>query len=291
MIATRIDGSWRIFRKASDHWRSFKNFNDTYAAAAHDILTVLDAASTTSTTVVNHSTSLDNLLLNVIGFSKAGTNLLATSKDNLVASANVLEPTTNLLLKYSPTYTCLLQGSTNNLENGAYSAFGGADGRTLHFDVTLLLGNDPYMYPDNLPIVAAKGGPGGKPGCGSLPDVSKNFPVRQLVTNTGWGTGVDIRPNPGIGHPCYADWLPVTRAVPEAPKHPPVHSRAGNRAGPVSRERRRTARRCTGPAGCRCGRGCRRQGPTRGRRNPRRTVRRRRDRRRTTEAGDVAWET
>ena len=111
-------------------WRSFKNFNDTYAAAAHDILTVLDAASTTSATVVNHQTSLDNLLLNVIGFSNAGTNLLVTSKDSLVASANVLEPTTNLLLKYSPTYTCLLQGQTNNLKNGAYSVYGGADGRS-----------------------------------------------------------------------------------------------------------------------------------------------------------------
>jgi phospholipid/cholesterol/gamma-HCH transport system substrate-binding protein len=198
-----------------EDWRSFKRFNDTYAAAAQDILTVLDAASTTSTTVVNHSTSLDNLLLNVTGFAGAGTNLLATTKDNLAAAADVLEPTTNLLLKYSPTYTCLLQGTTFNLENGAYSAFGGADGRTLHFDATLLPGNDPYMYPDNLPIIAAKGGPGGKPGCGSLPDVAKNFPVRQLVTNTGWGTGVDIRPNPGIGHPCYANWLPVTRAVPE----------------------------------------------------------------------------
>jgi phospholipid/cholesterol/gamma-HCH transport system substrate-binding protein len=198
-------------------WRSFKGFNDTYAAAAQDILTVLDAASTTSTTVVNHSTSLDSLLLNVIGFGKAGTNLLVTSKDNLVASVNVLEPTTDLLLKYSPTFTCLLQGTTFNLENGAYDAFGGRDGRTLHFDVALLLGNDPYMYPDNLPIVGAKGGPGGKPGCGSLPDASKNFPVRQLITNTGWGTGVDIRPNPGIGHPCYANWLPVTRAVPEPP--------------------------------------------------------------------------
>jgi phospholipid/cholesterol/gamma-HCH transport system substrate-binding protein len=198
-------------------WRSFKNFNDTYAAAAHDILTVLDAASTTSATVVNHQTSLDNLLLNVIGFGKSGTNLLVTSKDSLVASANVLEPTTNLLLKYSPTFTCLLQGTTNNLQNGAYSVFGGADGRTLQFDVALLLGNDPYVYPDNLPVVGAKGGPGGKPSCGSLPDVSKNFPVRQLVTNTGWGTGVDIRPNPGIGHPCYADWFPATRAVPEAP--------------------------------------------------------------------------
>jgi phospholipid/cholesterol/gamma-HCH transport system substrate-binding protein len=200
-----------------EDWRSFKRFNDTYAAAAQDILTVLDAASTTSTTVVNHSTSLDNLLLNVIGFADAGTNLLATTKDNLAASVNVLEPTTGLLLKYSPTYTCLLQGTTFNLEHGGYSVFGGADGRTLHFDAALLLGNDPYAYPENLPVIAAKGGPGGKPGCGSLPDVAKNFPVRQLVTNTGWGTGVDIRPNPGIGHPCYANWLPVTRAVPEPP--------------------------------------------------------------------------
>ena len=84
-------------------------------------------------------------------------------------------------------------------------------------DVALLLGNDPYAFPDNLPIVAAKGGPGGAPGCGSLPDATKNFPVRQLITNTGWGTGLDIRPNPGIGHPCWANYFPTTRAVPEPP--------------------------------------------------------------------------
>ena len=200
-----------------EDWRSFKNFNDTYAAAAQDILTVLDAASTTSKTIVDRAAALDTLLFNVVGLGQAGTNLLVTSKDNLVASANVLEPTTGLLLKYSPTYTCTLQGTTNNLENLLTSAFGGSDGRSLILDVGLLPGNDPYQYPDNLPIVAAKGGPGGKPGCGSLPDVSKNFPVRQLITNTGWGRGLDVRPNPGIGHPCYANWLPVTRAVPEPP--------------------------------------------------------------------------
>ena len=198
-------------------WRSFKNFNDTYAAAAQDILTILNAASTTSTTIVNHSSALDNLLLNVIGFSKAGTDLLATSKDNLVAAVNTLEPTTSLLLKYNPEYTCWLQGAKWFLDNGGYSVWGGADGRSIHLDVALLLGVDPYMYPDNLPIVAAKGGPGGTPGCGSLPDATKNFPVRQLITNTGWGTGLDLRPNPGIGHPCWNDYFPVTRALPEAP--------------------------------------------------------------------------
>ena len=198
-------------------WRSFKRFNDTYAAAAQDILTILNTASTTSTTIVSHSSALDSLLLNVIGFSRAGTNLLATSKDSLVTSVNTLEPTTNLLLKYNPEYTCWLQGATWLLNNGGFSVWGGADGRTTQLDVALLLGNDPYVYPDNLPIVAAKGGPGGKPGCGSMPDPTKNFPVRELITNTGWGTGLDIRPNPGIGHPCWADYFPVTRAVPEPP--------------------------------------------------------------------------
>jgi phospholipid/cholesterol/gamma-HCH transport system substrate-binding protein len=180
-------------------------------------LTILNAASTTSTTVVNHQNALDNLLLNAIGFANAGTNLLGTSRDNLVASVNTLEPTTNLLFKYSPEYTCFLQGTTWYLDHGGYSAWGGADGRTLQLDVALLLGNDAYVYPDNLPIVAAKGGPGGKPGCGSLPNATKNFPVRELVTNTGWGTGTDIRPNWGIGHPCYAQWFQVTRAVPQPP--------------------------------------------------------------------------
>jgi phospholipid/cholesterol/gamma-HCH transport system substrate-binding protein len=198
-------------------WRSFKNFNDTYDAAAQDILTILNAASTTSTTVVNRATTLDSLLLNTIGFATAGTNLLGTSRDNLVSSVNTLEPTTNLLLKYNPEYTCFLQGTKWYLDNGGYAAWGAADGRTLQLDVALLLGNDPYVYPDNLPVVAAKGGPGGKPGCGSLPDATKNFPVRELATNTGWGTGLDIRPNWGIGRPCYAQWFQVTRAVPQPP--------------------------------------------------------------------------
>jgi phospholipid/cholesterol/gamma-HCH transport system substrate-binding protein len=196
-------------------WRSLKNFGDTYHAAATDILQILNAASTTSRTVVNHSKTLDSLLFNVIGLSKAGTDLLGPNRDNIIEAVNILEPTTRLLHKYSPEYTCFLQGVKWYLDNGGYSAWGGADGRTLQLDVALLLGNDPYAFPDNLPLVSAKGGPGGGPGCGSLPDASKNFPVRELVTNTGWGTGLDIRPNPGIGHPCWADYLPITRAEPK----------------------------------------------------------------------------
>jgi phospholipid/cholesterol/gamma-HCH transport system substrate-binding protein len=197
-------------------WRSFKGFSDTYSAAAQDILATLNAASTTSSTITNHASNLDVLLLNTIGFSNSTINLLAPNMDNLVNGVNGLEPTTDLLMKYNPEYTCLLVGAKWYLDNGGYHAIGG-NGRTVLVDAGILLGDDPYKYPDNLPIVAAKGGPGGKPGCGSLPDASKNFPVRHLVTNTGWGTGVDVRPNPGIGHPWWINFFPVTRAVPEAP--------------------------------------------------------------------------
>lgn len=198
-------------------WRSLKAFSDTYDAAAQDIVAILDAASTTSTTITDHAADLDALLLSTIGFARAGTNLLAPSSKNLIDSINALEPTTSLLLKYDPSLTCLLVGAKKAYDD-AIDAVGG-NGRTAILDLAILWGNDPYKYPDNLPVVAAKGGPGGKPGCGSLPDVSKNFPVRALVTNTGWGTGLDYRPNPGIGHPFFANYFPVTKPVPEPPRY------------------------------------------------------------------------
>jgi phospholipid/cholesterol/gamma-HCH transport system substrate-binding protein len=213
-------------------WRSFKGFSDAYSAAAHDILATLDAASTTSTTITNHAKDLDALLLNSIGFSNSGIGLLGPNKDNLVNGINGLEPTTSLLLKYNPEYTCTIVGAKFFLDHGGWEAFG-ANGRTALADAALLLGDDAYKYPGNLPIVAAKGGPGGKPGCGSLPDVGKNFPQRYEVTNTGWGTGLDLRPNPGIGDPCYIDYFPVTRERP-VPKPPSVrHCINGPAPGPA----------------------------------------------------------
>jgi phospholipid/cholesterol/gamma-HCH transport system substrate-binding protein len=197
-------------------FRALTGFSDAYGAAARDIVTVLDAASTTSDTVTRHAASLDTLLLNTIGLARAGTDLIAPNQQNLIDAVNILEPTTNLLLKYDPVLTCTLVGAKWFLDHGAFGL--GGNGRTNVSDSTILFSNDKYNYPDNLPIVAAKGGPGGKPSCGSLPDASKMMPVRQLITNTGWGTGLDIRPNPGVSaQTCYANFLPVTRAIPEPP--------------------------------------------------------------------------
>jgi phospholipid/cholesterol/gamma-HCH transport system substrate-binding protein len=205
---------------------SLTAFSDTYSAAAPDILATLNAASTISTTITNNAKDVDALLLNVIGLSNSGIDLIGPNKDNLVGAVNILEPTTNLLMKYNPEYTCLLTGAKWFLDHGGYYVAGGHNGYSLITDSVPVLGKDPYVYPDNLPIVAAKGGPGGKPGCGSLPDPTKNFPVRALVTNTGWGTGMDIRDNVGLGHPRGA--RANERAVPgtavTGPGRPPART-------------------------------------------------------------------
>jgi len=198
-------------------WRSLGEASRAYGGAAQNLLETLRAFTVTSATIVTQASDLDALLLNVIGVSQAGIDLLAPNRDNLVRAVNVLQPTTDLLMKYNPEITCTLVGAKLYLDNGGYDMLGAANGRSIILDDALLLGSDSYRYPDNLPIVAGKGGPGGKPGCGSLPDVAANYPVRQLVTNTGWGTGMDIRPNPGIGFPGYADYFPVTRGIPKPP--------------------------------------------------------------------------
>jgi phospholipid/cholesterol/gamma-HCH transport system substrate-binding protein len=203
-------------------YRALKGFADTYSAAVPNLVTVLDAASTTSSTISENAHALDSLLLDVVGFSQSGINLIGPNKDNLIRGINVLEPTTRLLMKYNPELTCTLVGGKKVLDMGLLDAAGGRDGKSAILDTSLLFGADQYRYPDNLPINGQKGGPGGAPGCGSLPDVSKNWPVRYVVTNSGWGTGLDVRPNPGIGFPGYADYLPVTRGIPRPPsvRHP-----------------------------------------------------------------------
>lgn len=214
----------------ANDWRSFNAFNKAYGAAAQDILAALNAASTTSVNITDHAQDLDTLLLNAIGLSNSALSLLSPDyvKD-LVQSVNGLEPTTKLLMKYNPELTCTLVGAKIYVDE-AYKTIGG-NGRTLVSDSALLFGGDPYKFPENLPIVGARGGPGGKPGCGSLPDITKNLPAPFLVTDTGWGTGMDVRPNPGIGFPGWTNYFPVTRGQPEPPKI--ANIQGGPAPGPI----------------------------------------------------------
>src|SRR5271166_3205013 len=106
-------------------WRAVKGFADTYSVAAPDLVTVLDALSTTSPTISKNAKALDSLLVSTIGVSRSGINLIGPNKDNLIHGINVLEPTTRLLMKYNPELTCLLVGGKTIMDWGWGDVAGG----------------------------------------------------------------------------------------------------------------------------------------------------------------------
>lgn len=200
-------------------WRLFGKTAAAYSNAAQDILSILDSATTTSATITENQQSLDALLMSAIGFSQTGISVIGRNESNIVRSINLLDPTTRLLDMYSPTYTCLFQGAQWYVEHGGRDTLGG-NGYSFIMDAGLLFGDDPYRYPKHLPKVNATGGPGGKPSCGSLPDPSANYPVRALVTDTGWGTEPnEIRTNLAVGNPWWSNYFPTTKNPPEPPRY------------------------------------------------------------------------
>ena len=127
-------------------WQLFGKTAEAYSDAAQDILSILDSFSTTSTTITTHAKSLDALLLSAVGFSQSGINTIGGNQSNLVRAINILDPTTALFMKYSPTYTCLFQGAQWFLDHGGRDALGG-NGKSVIMDAGLLMGDDPYRYP------------------------------------------------------------------------------------------------------------------------------------------------
>jgi phospholipid/cholesterol/gamma-HCH transport system substrate-binding protein len=201
------------------NWRLFGKTTAAYSKAAQDILSILESATTTSATLTANQQSLDALLLSAIGFSQTGIGVVGRNESNIVQAINLLDPTMALLQTYSPTYTCLFQGAQWYVEHGGRETLGG-NGYSFIMDAGLLFGDDPYRYPKHLPKVNATGGPGGKPSCGSLPDPSANYPVRALVTDTGWGTEPnEIRTNLAVGNPWWSNYFPTTKNPPEPPRY------------------------------------------------------------------------
>ena len=197
-------------------WQLFGKTAAAYSVAAQDLLSTLDSFSTTSVTITKNKKALNELLLDAIGFSNAGINTIGRNEQNLVSAINLVAPTFELLNKYSPTYKCTFEGAVWYLENGGRAYMGG-NGKSLMIDGGLLSATTRTAFPTTCPWCRPRVAPGGKPSCGSLPDASANFPVKYLVTDTGFGTGLDIRPNPGIGFPGYVNYFPVTKGTPQPP--------------------------------------------------------------------------
>jgi phospholipid/cholesterol/gamma-HCH transport system substrate-binding protein len=162
--------------------RQLAALGDTYAKAAPDLFDAMENAVTTARTLNRHQAQLDAALLAAIGFANSGNDIFTRSRPYLKRLATDLLPTAHLLDTYSPQVFCTIRNFADLapkvavLESGNHYA--------AQLGVAIAGTENPYVYPDNLPRVNARGGPGGKAGCWQ-PITRDLWPAPYLVIDSG----------------------------------------------------------------------------------------------------------
>lgn len=155
---------------------------DVYTAAGPDFWNAVDNALTTVRTLNDQRGDLDAALLAAAGFGNTGADVFERGAPYFVRAMSDLVPTSHLLNTYSPELFCMIRNYAELLP-AALDGFGG-NGYSLADHAELIGAPNPYIYPDNLPRVNARGGPGGAPGCWQK--VTRDFwPAPTLVADTG----------------------------------------------------------------------------------------------------------
>lgn len=158
---------------------------DVVADASPDLWHSLAAVAVTAQTLNEQQKDLDAALLAAIGFARAGADVVGASRRPLTQNLVQLVPTTEVLDTYSPELFCSIRNAAE-VEPTVAAAEGSGNGYSLRAHTALVGGTNPYVYPDNLPRVNARGGPGGAPGCWQK--VTRNlWPAPSLVMDTGAG--------------------------------------------------------------------------------------------------------
>ncbi|VEG50204.1 MCE family protein [Mycolicibacterium sp.] len=155
---------------------------EVYTDASPDLWTALDGAVTTSRTFNERRGDLDAALLAAAGFGNTAADVFERGGPYLVRGAEDLVPTAQTLDTYSPSLFCTVRNYAGVAPKVAASL--GGNGYSLNTNTTFLGAENPYVYPDNLPRVNARGGPGGAPGCWQSIDRDL-WPAPYLVMDTG----------------------------------------------------------------------------------------------------------
>lgn len=160
------------------------DLGEVYADAAPDLFDGLQNAVTTARTLNEQQGNVDQALMAAVGFGNTGGEIFERSGPYLVRGAEDLIPTSELLDEYSPSLFCTIR-NYHDVEPKIADALGG-NGYSLrtHSEILGLGAGNAYVYPDNLPRVNAKGGPGGRPGCWQ-PITRDLWPAPYLVLDTG----------------------------------------------------------------------------------------------------------
>jgi phospholipid/cholesterol/gamma-HCH transport system substrate-binding protein len=184
--------------------RLLADLGEVYADAAPDLFDGLQNAVTTARTLNAQRGDVDQALMAAVGFGNTGGDVFERGGPYLIRGAEDLVPTSALLDKYSPSFFCMFR-NYHDVEPKISAALGG-NGYSLktHSQVLGLGAGNAYVYPDNLPRVNAKGGPGGRPGCWQ-PITRDLWPAPFLVLDT----GASIAPynHMELGQPLFTEYV------------------------------------------------------------------------------------
>ncbi|MBV5246691.1 MCE family protein [Mycolicibacterium sp. PAM1] len=180
------------------------DFGEVYSNAAPDLFDGLQNAVTTARTLNEQQGDVDQALMAAVGFGNTGGDIFERGGPYLVRGARDLVPTSALLDKYSPSFFCMMR-NYHDVEPKIADALGG-NGYSLktHSQVLGLGAGNAYVYPDNLPRVNAKGGPGGRPGCWQ-PITRDLWPAPFLVLDT--GASVAPYNHMELGQPLFTEYV------------------------------------------------------------------------------------
>ncbi|OBA81082.1 MCE-family protein MCE1A [Mycobacterium sp. 1164966.3] len=162
--------------------RRLADLAEIYARSSPDLWNFLRNALTTARTLTRQQHDLDAALLAAVGAGKTGEDIFTRGGPYLSRGAADLLPTATLLDEYSPELFCMVRNFRDAAPKVANAA--GGNGYSLSAAGTIIGAPNPYVYPDNLPRVNARGGPGGRPGCWQ-PITRELWPAPYLVMDTG----------------------------------------------------------------------------------------------------------
>jgi phospholipid/cholesterol/gamma-HCH transport system substrate-binding protein len=158
------------------------DLGEIYSRASPDLWNFLQNAVTTARTLTRQQHDLDAALLAAVGAGNTGEDIFARGGPYLVRGAADLVPTAALLDTYSPEVFCMIRNFHDAAPEVANAV--GGNGYSLAGAGTITGAPNPYVYPDNLPRVNARGGPGGRPGCWQT-ITRELWPAPYLVMDTG----------------------------------------------------------------------------------------------------------
>jgi phospholipid/cholesterol/gamma-HCH transport system substrate-binding protein len=182
--------------------RRLADLADVYAGASPDLWDFLQNAVITARTLTDQQHDLDAVLLAAVAAGKTGEDIFARAGPYLARGVADLVPTADLLDTYSPELFCTVR----NLHEAApkIGAALGGNGYSLAGAGTLVEAPNPYVYPDNLPRLNARGGPGGRPGCWQT-ITRELWPAPYLVADA--GASVAPYNHAEVGQPMFIEYV------------------------------------------------------------------------------------